>query len=100
MSQKEKELLITEKEAEDFLTMVLDEWGQEQVVQAKGDITGSEAKLKDQGKCLKMTSEQSMKIHGEIKASDEERLQLMQEVMGLNLKKAKELLQKFNILGR
>ena len=46
MSQKEKELLITEKEAEEFLTMVLDEWGQEQVVQAKGDITGSEAKLK------------------------------------------------------
>ena len=49
---------------------------------------------------LKMTSEESMKIHGEIQATDEERLLLMQEVLGLSLEKAKELLQTLKTLGR
>jgi hypothetical protein len=103
MSQKENELLITEKEAEKFLTMVLDEWDQEQAGQAKGDLTCSEAELKHQGKCLRMTSEEMsiahMKVFGEIPASKEERLELMQK-MGISPERAKELLQEFERLGR
>ena len=53
---------------------------------------------------LKMTSEERavahMKICGEIPATETERLQLIQQTAGVELKEAKELLQTLKTQGR